>query len=87
MVKVGRRVDVGGVVGVPGDGGQEVILILHGDVHPGATVSGEVGDAEGTHEHTDVFADDFDFDAVVLGMQGRGGEQPRHQGGEGHNLE
>ena len=87
VVKIRRRVDIGGVVGIPGDGRQEVILILHRDVHPGAAVSREVGDAEGTDEHADVFADDFDFDAVVLSMQGRGGEQPRHQGSEGHNLE
>ena len=67
-------VDVRGVDGVTGDGRHEVVGVVHLDVETGAAVAREVGHTEGTDEHADVFADDFQLKSVAF----RGGR--RHHG-------
>ena len=83
VVEVCRGVDVGRVGRIAGHRGNEVVAVYRGGVDVCRAVAGEVSNAEGTDQQTDVFVDHFDLDAVFLGMEGgvEWGEQ--QQGEEG----
>ena len=83
VVEVRGGVHIGGVGGIAGHRGDEVVAVCRGRVDVCRAVSGEVGDAEGADEEADVFVDHFDLDAVFLGMERRGAGEEQHQRDEG----
>ena len=66
MVEGRRGIDEGGVDGITGNGGDEVVAVDCRGVDLGGAVTGEVGDPECANEQSDVCGDGFDFNAVLL---------------------
>ena len=66
LIEGGRRIDVGRIVLVTGNGGHEVRLVVHGDVDPGAGETREVGYAQCADEWSDVFGHRFDGQVVAF---------------------
>ena len=83
MEEFSSGVDQGWVGGVSRYRGDEIVRIGCRRIHSGRAVAGQICDADGADEHTNVFGYDFGFQTIVLGPKlqlKRGEEKQRYQG-------